>query len=132
MPQIIDLTLTITPGVRGVDTEAAFTKAKDGWNASTWHLYSHSCTHMDAQVHFEAGPGTIDEISLASCFGPAWIVKISPCAPQQLLNVDDVANSGEKFPLPTAPNLHQGTQGKRALFLDRTATHDIQVELTGK
>jgi kynurenine formamidase len=97
MSKIVDLTLTVTPGGRGVESESAFTKAKDGWNASTWHLYSHSCTHMDAQVHFDAGPGTIDETPLASCFGPAWIVKILPCAPQQLLTVADLGEVTKKF-----------------------------------
>ncbi len=48
------------------------------------------------------------------------------------LNVDDVAAAGATSPIATAPNLHQGTKGKRALFLDRNATGGIQVELTGK
>ena len=62
----------------------------------------------------------------------AWLKEHGPGLHHFCLNVDDVAASGEKSPLPTAPNLHQGTQGKRALLLDRTATHNIQVELTGK
>jgi methylmalonyl-CoA/ethylmalonyl-CoA epimerase len=32
---------------------------------------------------------------------------------------------------PAEPEPHQGTQGKRALFLDRQATGGVQVELTG-
>lgn len=97
MPQIIDLTLSVTPGQRGVATESAFTKAEHGWNASTWHLYSHSGTHMDAQVHFEAGPGTIDETPLASCFGPAWIIKILPCEPRRLLTIADLGDVADHF-----------------------------------
>jgi hypothetical protein len=34
--------------------------------------------------------------------------------------------------VPTAPQPHQGTQGKRAVFLDKTATQGVQVEWTGK
>jgi hypothetical protein len=34
--------------------------------------------------------------------------------------------------VPTAPAAHQGTQGKRALFLDKAATQGVQVEVTGK
>ena len=97
MPQIVDLTLTVTPDLRGVATESAFTKAENGWNASTWHLYSHSGTHMDAPVHFEAGPGTIDQTPLSSCFGPAWVITISPCQPKQLLTVFDLGDVAEKF-----------------------------------
>jgi methylmalonyl-CoA/ethylmalonyl-CoA epimerase len=33
--------------------------------------------------------------------------------------------------LPVAVNIHQGTQGKRALFLDQSATQGVQVEVTG-
>ncbi len=97
MPQIIDLTLAVVPGLRGVETEPAFTKAKDGWNASTWHLYSHSCTHMDAQIHFEAGPGTIDQTPLSSCFGPAWMIRILPCEPKRLITIADLGDVAEKF-----------------------------------
>jgi len=35
-------------------------------------------------------------------------------------------------PVATAPNIHQGIQGKRALFLDPAATQGIQVEITGR
>ena len=48
------------------------------------------------------------------------------------LNVDDVEQSMQTSTVPTAPSMHQGTKGKRALFLDKNATNGIQVELTGK
>jgi methylmalonyl-CoA/ethylmalonyl-CoA epimerase len=32
---------------------------------------------------------------------------------------------------PGEPQPHQGTKGKRALFLDRAATDNVLVELTG-
>ena len=34
--------------------------------------------------------------------------------------------------LPVALAIHQGTQGKRALFLGQSATQGVQVEVTGK
>lgn len=34
--------------------------------------------------------------------------------------------------VPAAPQPHQGTRGKRAIFLDRAATDGVQVELTGR
>ena len=37
-----------------------------------------------------------------------------------------------KMDLPVAANIHQGTQGKRALFLDKSATQGVPVEITGK
>ena len=47
--------------------------------------------------------------------------------------VDDVQEAFEELPkqgLPTAPAIHEGTQNRRALFLDRNAT-EVQVEITG-
>jgi len=42
-----------------------------------------------------------------------------------------VARAKAACPVPTAPAMHQGTRGQRALFLDRAATQGVQVELTG-
>jgi methylmalonyl-CoA/ethylmalonyl-CoA epimerase len=51
------------------------------------------------------------------------------------LRVDDVGNALAALPqhgMPAAqPAPHQGTQGKRALFLDKSATQNIQLEVTG-
>ena len=43
-------------------------------------------------------------------------------------NIDTAVNesSGSYLGIP-----HEGTQGKRAIFVDRSATQDIQVEYTG-
>lgn len=52
------------------------------------------------------------------------------------LRVDDVGEAfdkvGKKGVRPGEAKPHQGTQGKRALFLDKTTTDGVQVELTGK
>jgi methylmalonyl-CoA/ethylmalonyl-CoA epimerase len=51
------------------------------------------------------------------------------------LLVDDVAASQAELQasqIATAPQLHQGTRGKRALFIDKAGTDQVQVELTGK
>jgi methylmalonyl-CoA epimerase len=62
----------------------------------------------------------------------AWLAKNGPGLHHFCLKVDNVAQAKETSTVPTAPNLHQGTRGKRALFLDRTATQGVQVELTGQ
>jgi methylmalonyl-CoA/ethylmalonyl-CoA epimerase len=51
------------------------------------------------------------------------------------LAVDDVdtgAQAATVRGVPAAPKPHQGTKGKRAIFLDRTASDGVQVELTGR
>jgi arylformamidase len=74
MARIIDLTLPLENGLRGVAIEPARTLARDGWNATTLHLYSHCGTHMDAPTHFGVSEQTIDQIPLDRCMGPAWVV----------------------------------------------------------
>ena len=69
MSRVIDLTLTLKPGMRGVAVSPGFTVERDGWNASTLELYSHAGTHMDSQIHFAAGPQTIDQHAPMHCSG---------------------------------------------------------------
>lgn len=97
MPRLIDLTLPLRPGQRGVACEPARTLERDGWNAATWHLYSHAGTHMDAQLHFGAGPETIDTKPLAQCVGPAWVVNLTPTVPRALLTVADLGPVTARF-----------------------------------
>src|SRR5687768_5629970 len=97
MPRFIDLTLPLTPGMRGVAVEPKYTFARDGWNAGTWQIYSHAGTHMDAPVHFGAGPTTIDVRPIARCMGAAWVVRIVPCAPRELLTIAHLGTIAERF-----------------------------------
>lgn len=96
-PRIIDLTLTLTPDMRGVAFEPKFNFKEHGWNAQTLHLYSHCGTHMDAPIHSEAGDQTIDEIPLAQCMGPAWLVKLDGMAPKALITVADLGDIPRQF-----------------------------------
>lgn len=106
--RLIDLTLPVRPGMRGVSSEPAFTIAQDGWNASTWHLYSHSGTHMDAPIHFAAGPGTIDQTPLPTCLGPAWVVDLRGCAPRAVHAVADLGPVADAFQPGDSLILHTG------------------------
>jgi arylformamidase len=85
--RIIDLTLPLRRGMRGVDWEPKFTVERDGWNASTLHLYSHAGTHMDAQLHFAAGPETIDVLPLDRCCGTARVAHLPDTTPKELLTL---------------------------------------------
>ncbi len=96
-PRLIDLTLPLIPGQRGVAMEPKFTVARDGWNAATWQLYSHTGTHMDAQFHFGAGPETIDTKPLEKCLGPATVVNLVPLAPRTLLTVAHLGAVAQTF-----------------------------------
>lgn len=62
----------------------------------------------------------------------AWLAKNGPGLHHFCMKVEDVGDAQGDAPVPSAPNPHQGTQGKRALFLDKSATQNVQVEVTGK
>ena len=64
-----------------------------------------------------------------------WLAKNGPGLHHFCFKVDDVGQAQKELPahgLPVALKIHQGTQGKRALFLDSAATQGVQVEVTGK
>jgi methylmalonyl-CoA/ethylmalonyl-CoA epimerase len=63
-----------------------------------------------------------------------WLASNGPGLHHICFKVDDVGKAHTELPLhnlPVAANIHQGTQGKRALFLDKSATQSVQVEITG-
>ena len=65
----------------------------------------------------------------------AWLAKNGPGLHHFCLKVEDVGEAHAVLPtheLPVASAIHQGTQGKRALFLDKTTTQGVQVEVTGR
>ncbi len=62
----------------------------------------------------------------------AWLAKNGPGLHHFCLKVDDVGEAMADAPVPTGSTPHQGTQGKRALFFDKAATQNVQVEVTGK
>lgn len=62
----------------------------------------------------------------------AWLRQRGGCGLHHFcLKVEDVTEAQAASPVPAAPRPHQGTQGKRAWFLDPSATQGVQVELTG-
>ncbi len=97
MPKYIDLTLTYHPNMPGVSFDTARTLEKDGWNAKTLHLYSHSGTHMDAPLHFGVDGPTIDQTPLKSCIGSAWVVDLSGIGAKELITVDDLGDVATQF-----------------------------------
>ncbi|MFZ5828934.1 MAG: cyclase family protein, partial [Planctomycetota bacterium] len=54
-------------------------------------------THMDVQVHSNAGDETIDAVPLERCMGPAWLVDLQGIAPKALITVADLGSVAEEF-----------------------------------
>ena len=94
---IIDLTMRLEPGMRGVEFETKYTVAENGWNAKTLHLYSHCGTHMDSPFHFEAGPQTIDQIPLAKCIGKAWLIDLDEIKPKTPITIEHLGDASDQI-----------------------------------
>jgi methylmalonyl-CoA/ethylmalonyl-CoA epimerase len=62
----------------------------------------------------------------------AWLKEHGSGLHHLCLKVKNVAEAQAASPVPTASAPHQGTLGKRALFLDKNATAGVQLELTGE
>ena len=104
--KIIDLTLTYEEGMRGVAFENAKSKSVDGWNSKMLHLYSHSCTHMDATFHFEVNNQNIVEFELSRFVCDSWVIPIEAYAEQKIKLADlnaypDLINKGDGVILKT-------------------------------
>lgn len=89
-------------------------------------------THLDlGNVHLQLVEPLTSDHPLQG-----WLRANGPGLHHLCLAVDEVALAlrqiGERG-LPAAePRPHQGTRGKRAVFLDRASTANVQVELTGR
>ena len=97
MQRIVDLTLSLKDGDRGVRIEPARRLENDGWNATTLTLYSHCGTHMDAPIHFGVGSQTIDELQVDKLVGPAWVVDVRPIEPGGLIGIEHMSGVAEKI-----------------------------------
>ncbi|MEM9079897.1 MAG: cyclase family protein [Verrucomicrobiota bacterium] len=107
---LIDLTATLTPETPGVSWETAKDLDRDGWNARTLHLYSHSGTHMDAPKHFGCTHpigNTIDQLPLETFLGPARVLLLNP-EPAELLTPAHLGELATSFPTGHALLLHTG------------------------
>lgn len=88
-------------------------------------------THLDVgNTHLQLVQPLVDDHPLWD-----WLEANGPGLHHLCLAVDDVGVAYQDAPAlglaPGEPQPHQGTQGKRALFLDRAFTGGVQVELTG-
>ena len=96
-PTIIDLTQTLSHGMRGVEIHPHTRLANEGYNTTNLHLYSHAGTHMDAPLHFLDGGATIDQWPLAQCIGQALVVDLSFKTPDSLISVADLGAAAAKI-----------------------------------
>ena len=97
MSRIIDLTVTMKEGMRGVAFEAFKVLEKDGWNARMLHLYSHAGTHMDAPLHFGVSEATIDRIPPERFIADAWVVDAPAVTDSMMLGIEHLGDVKDRF-----------------------------------
>jgi kynurenine formamidase len=88
MRRVLDLSMPLESGMRGVSITPAMTLESDGWNASTLSLYSHCGTHMDAPCHFETGATGVDKLPLDACVGSTIVVDLTPVDLSEEISVE--------------------------------------------
>jgi methylmalonyl-CoA/ethylmalonyl-CoA epimerase len=116
------------------DTDAALEIWRDrmGFPVVTSEVVNNGAvrlTHLDlGNAHLQlVQPLTPDHLL------QAWLEAHGPGLHHFCLKVDDVGEVMNSSPVsPAAPSPHQGVQGKRAVFLEKSQTQGVQVELTGK
>jgi methylmalonyl-CoA epimerase len=115
------------------DTEAALRTWRDTLGFPV--LYSEEVNGGTVRLtHLDLGNTQLQLVQPLTPDHPlqAWLARNGPGLHHFCLKVEDVGEAMKDSPVPAAPKPHQGTQGKRAVFLDQTATQGVQVELTGK
>ncbi|MCS7259534.1 MAG: cyclase family protein [Anaerolineae bacterium] len=96
MPRIVDLSLTLRPGMQGVEYEDRSTFASKGWHTRVLHLYSHAGTHLDAPSHFLEDGLSLERVALEKCIGPAWVIDLSFLQPREMITVEHLAHCAER------------------------------------
>ena len=127
--KVIDLTLPINGNSSGVFIEPAKTLAKDGWNATTLHLYSHSGTHMDAPLHFEVNDKTIDQTPVHRFISEAWVVDLTDISPKESITVGHLHTIAASIEKGQSIILHTGWSKKLGTDEYRNALPRISPEL---
>ena len=79
--KVIDLSTPIAHGDGrlglAVSVEIPYTFENCGWQGSTFSMFAHYATHVDAPVHFIPEGMTIDQVPLQSLMGPAAVIELS-------------------------------------------------------
>ena len=122
MSRLVDLSLTLRSGMRGVSLEPRDSISDRGCNTTTLHLYSHAGTHVDAPHHFIDGARTMEALVLEKCVGPALVIDLTFLKPLDLITVEHLASyrdrvgPGARLLLKTGWSVHADLPDYRTHF----------------
>jgi kynurenine formamidase len=99
--RVVDLSLDIYdgaptyPGLAECSVTRTHTVAANGLNISRLTLSTHGTTHLDAPSHIRDDGGTVEQLELEKCVGPAWVIDLSALPPKSLVRVSDLGPAAE-------------------------------------
>jgi methylmalonyl-CoA/ethylmalonyl-CoA epimerase len=118
------------------DTEAALKVWRDKFGLPV--LFTETVNNGTLRLtHLDLGNTHLQLVQPLASDHPlsAWLAQHGPGLHHFCFGVEDISAVGAALPehdlAPGEPAPHQGTLGKRALFLDKAGTQGVQVELTG-
>ncbi|MDP6517424.1 MAG: cyclase family protein [Alphaproteobacteria bacterium] len=81
MAELVDLSIPVRHGEGRLGLEVAFETPYRfeacGWRGSTFSMFCHYATHVDAPNHFLADGNTIDQAPLDKLIGPAAVIELA-------------------------------------------------------
>jgi arylformamidase len=98
MSELIDLSIPVRDGEGRLGLEVAFDtpyRFEDcGWQGSTFSMFAHYGTHVDAPNHFIEGAASIDQAPLASLIGPAAVIELGDHGRAMAIKGDTLEDRG--------------------------------------
>ena len=95
---VIDLSLTVDHGEgrlgQTVAFETPYSFAECGWQGSSFSMFCHYGSHVDAPNHFIEGGAGIDRAPLGKLIGPAAVVELSDHGRETVITGDTLETRG--------------------------------------
>ena len=98
MPNLIDLSIPVRHGDGRLGLEVAFSTPYSyencGWQGSSFSMFAHYATHVDAPNHFIRGAKGIDEAPIAKLMGAAALVPLDDHGAGKAIAADTLEDRG--------------------------------------
>jgi len=98
MPTLIDLSIPVRHGDGRLGLEVAFSTPYSyencGWQGSSFSMFAHYATHVDAPNHFIQGAKGIDEAPVTKVMGAASLVPLDDHGAARAITADTLEDRG--------------------------------------
>jgi hypothetical protein len=98
MPTLIDLSIPVRHGDGRMGLEVAFSTPYSfetcGWQGSSFSMFAHYATHVDAPNHFIEGAHGIDEAPISRLMGAAALIPLDDHGAEKAIAADTLEDRG--------------------------------------